>query len=130
LIVGGVITVTQEGRAGNGPWRRPNRFRLTYRSASGKPSTNEWKNGQATVETRKLDNFRPHPKTILSPHPEMGCGTIPQNDTTGIQNYRPPKRGYSLESSPSRRGAPHQGARQGKERVSTPTPSALRRGRI
>lgn len=38
----GFIEVTERGRAGNAEWRRPSKFRLTYRHAGAEPATDEW----------------------------------------------------------------------------------------
>jgi hypothetical protein len=39
----GFLEITQRGRAGNGEWRAPNLFRLTYRHMRSEPATDEWK---------------------------------------------------------------------------------------
>lgn len=39
----GYIEVTEHGQAGNGEWRRPNRFRLTYRPVGNAKPTDEWR---------------------------------------------------------------------------------------
>jgi hypothetical protein len=39
----GYMEITERGRAGNGEWRRPNLFRLTYRQVGNAKPTNEWK---------------------------------------------------------------------------------------
>lgn len=39
----GFIEVTEQGRAGNAEWRRPNLFRLTYRHTANADPTDEWK---------------------------------------------------------------------------------------
>jgi hypothetical protein len=43
LIALGFVEVTEAGRAGNAEWRRPNRFRLTYRQANRAAPTDEWR---------------------------------------------------------------------------------------
>jgi hypothetical protein len=58
LTLLGFLEITEEGVAGKGIWRKPNRFRLTYRSAFGKPPTNEWKTLRPVVER--------HSKTIFA----------------------------------------------------------------
>jgi hypothetical protein len=40
----GFVEITEQGRAGNAEWRRPNKFRLTYRQAGRAASTDEWRN--------------------------------------------------------------------------------------
>ena len=42
LVALGFLEITQQGRAGNGEWRRPNMFRLTYRDTDVS-ATNEWR---------------------------------------------------------------------------------------
>jgi hypothetical protein len=38
----GFIEVTQRGRSGNGTFRKPNRFRLTYLPTEGAAPTHDW----------------------------------------------------------------------------------------
>lgn len=38
----GLLEVTEQGRAGNAEYRKPNLFRLTYRHTDHGPATNEW----------------------------------------------------------------------------------------
>jgi hypothetical protein len=44
VVALGFVEITEAGRAGNAEWRRPNRFRLTYRHAKGVPEdgSHEW----------------------------------------------------------------------------------------
>ena len=39
----GFIEITEQGRAGNAEWRRPNKFRLTYRHTGRADQTDEWR---------------------------------------------------------------------------------------
>jgi hypothetical protein len=39
----GLIEITEVGRAGNAEWRKPNLFRLTYRSTAKAPPTEDWR---------------------------------------------------------------------------------------
>lgn len=39
----GFIEITERGRAGNAEWRKPNLFRLTFRSTDYAEPTNEWR---------------------------------------------------------------------------------------
>ncbi|RVD68837.1 MAG: hypothetical protein E5V62_03010 [Mesorhizobium sp.] len=39
----GFVEITQEGRSGNGEWRRPNLFRLTYRPTELTEPTDDWR---------------------------------------------------------------------------------------
>jgi hypothetical protein len=109
LVTTGFIEVTEKGRAGTGPWRRPNKIRLTYRPAFGNPPTNNWR-VQPTVGAYKKNNFRPPHKTgviITPPHKTRG-GTTPQNGGIGTKISTPRNVGYSLDSSPSRGRAEQQ----------------------
>lgn len=45
----GFVEITQEGRSGNGEFRRPNLYRLTYRPTDKIEATDEWK-GIETLE--------------------------------------------------------------------------------
>jgi hypothetical protein len=38
----GFLELTERGRAGNGEWRKPNIFRLTYRHTKAAPPTDDW----------------------------------------------------------------------------------------
>ncbi len=46
----GFLEITQQGRAGNAAWRKPNLFRLTYRPARGAY-------GDGTHEWRKIETY-------------------------------------------------------------------------
>jgi hypothetical protein len=53
LVALGFIEITETGRAGNAKWRRPSRYRLTFRDARGGYSgTDEWKS--ITEEQAKM----------------------------------------------------------------------------
>jgi len=39
----GFVEITERGRAGNAEWRRPHKFRLTYRQVDRAAPTDEWK---------------------------------------------------------------------------------------
>ena len=39
----GFVEITEQGRAGNAEWRRPNKFRLTYKHAGRADPTDEWR---------------------------------------------------------------------------------------
>jgi hypothetical protein len=42
IVALGFVEVTKQGRAGNGEWRWPNEFRLTYRPVDRAKPTDEW----------------------------------------------------------------------------------------
>jgi hypothetical protein len=44
VVALGFVEITEEGRAGNAEWRRPNLFRLTYRPTELLDPTDEWRN--------------------------------------------------------------------------------------
>jgi hypothetical protein len=43
LVALGFIEVTEQGRAGNAEWRRPSKYRLTYRHVDRANPTHEWR---------------------------------------------------------------------------------------
>ncbi|MEW6630314.1 MAG: hypothetical protein AB1440_05550 [Pseudomonadota bacterium] len=43
VVALGFVEITEEGRAGNAEWRRPNSFRLTYRPTELAEPTNDWR---------------------------------------------------------------------------------------
>ncbi|TGR05414.1 hypothetical protein EN833_23365 [Mesorhizobium sp. M4B.F.Ca.ET.190.01.1.1] len=43
VVALGFVEITQEGRSGNGEWRRPNLFRLTYRPTELTEPTDAWR---------------------------------------------------------------------------------------
>jgi hypothetical protein len=51
VVTLGLVEITEQGRAGNREYRRPNRYRLTYREAKGAMGngTHEWR-GIETIE--------------------------------------------------------------------------------
>ncbi len=53
----GFIEVTRRGRAGNGEYRTPNLFRLTYLPTSRRAATDEWR-AIETVEQAEQDRPR------------------------------------------------------------------------
>jgi hypothetical protein len=54
LVALGFIEVTEQGRAGNGEYRKPNRFRLTWRDTEDAPRTDDWKRIPTVAEARTL----------------------------------------------------------------------------
>jgi hypothetical protein len=84
----GFLEITQQGRAGNADWRKPNLFRLTYRPAKGVygDGTHEWrkietpeaalmladvarksKSKQPRTQCRKKTDFTPEKRTTKYP---------------------------------------------------------------
>src|SRR5690348_17187272 len=53
VVALGFVEITQEGRAGNAEWRRPNFFRLTYRPTELMEATDDWKK----IETMEEAEF-------------------------------------------------------------------------
>ena len=50
----GFVEITERGRAGNAEWRRPNKFRLTYRQAGRSATTDEWRNIKTVKEAETI----------------------------------------------------------------------------
>ena len=54
LIALGFVIITQQGRAGNAGWRRPTKFRITYRAAGKMPATDEWRQIKSMEEAEMI----------------------------------------------------------------------------
>lgn len=50
----GFIEITDPGRAGNAEFRRPAKYRLTYKATKGAPPTHEWKSIETKVEAARV----------------------------------------------------------------------------
>jgi hypothetical protein len=50
----GFIVITERGRAGNGEWRKPNQFRLTYRHTDRDEPTNDWQKIESSGQAERL----------------------------------------------------------------------------
>jgi hypothetical protein len=50
VVALGFLEVTEEGRAGNSEWRRPNLFRITHRYTAHASATNEWEKIESDEE--------------------------------------------------------------------------------
>jgi hypothetical protein len=48
----GFVEITEQGRAGNAEWRRPNLFRLTYRPVGNAKPTEEWRRITASKDAK------------------------------------------------------------------------------
>jgi hypothetical protein len=50
----GFVEITQRGRAGNGEWRAPNVFRLTYKPTDNAPPTDGWRQIKTAEEAEAI----------------------------------------------------------------------------
>jgi hypothetical protein len=50
----GFLEITEKGRSGNAEWRRPNKFRLTYRQVGRANPTDEWRRVKTIKEAEML----------------------------------------------------------------------------
>jgi len=66
----GFVELTRPGHGGNGEFRTPNLFRLTYLPASGKRPTDEWQDVRTIEEAKKIVRKfrRPHTDSYPRPH--------------------------------------------------------------
>jgi hypothetical protein len=84
LIALGFIEITEEGRAGNADWRRPNLFRLTYRYLGNARPTNEWRRirtvHDAKMIVRRARRLGIPKQNPMGVSPAFRCG-IPQYKT-------------------------------------------------
>jgi hypothetical protein len=91
----GFVQITERGRAGNAEWRRPNKFRLTYRQAGRAAITDEWRNIKTIEEAeviaataRKASKQKHFPVSVNDNfHPRNRYRKArfhtPETDTTG-----------------------------------------------
>jgi hypothetical protein len=68
----GFVELTRPGRAGNGEFRAPNLFRLTYLPAYGKAPTQEWRQFEAveTAEQAAQKSRKPVTENVSGPDTE------------------------------------------------------------
>lgn len=74
----GFLEVTEHGRAGNAEWRKPNKFRLTFRPTKGARDygTNEWRRFQTVEEADAAARAaREPPKPSKT---KSRCGFLPE----------------------------------------------------
>jgi hypothetical protein len=82
LCARGFIEKTRTGRAGNGEYRSPNLFRITYLPAGGKAPTNEWRrigtieDAEQIADDARKNSFTGHGKLLL---PVTENVTVPPN---------------------------------------------------
>jgi hypothetical protein len=83
LDVLGFAKITEHGQGGNAEFRRPNRFRLTYRHTTHAPATDEWRR----IETREaaLAAQRSARASIKLP-PRQKQKPVREKTRTGAQN--------------------------------------------
>jgi hypothetical protein len=74
----GYIEITERGRAGNGEWRRPNLFRLTYRHVGNAKPTDEWKR----VRTKHDAELYARHARRGTPRPSDGKRTTTKQNTS------------------------------------------------
>jgi hypothetical protein len=65
----GFVELTRRGRAGNGEFRSPNLFRLTYLPAHGKAPTHDWRRFETTEEAEQAarKNRKPVTENVTGP---------------------------------------------------------------
>lgn len=88
----------KRGRAGNGMWRSPNLYRLTYRPTDAADPTDDWKRigsdaeaARIATEARKPESKRrwKSPDTNISPVPVSGTQPVPVSATSGVASPVP-----------------------------------------
>jgi hypothetical protein len=88
LVNLGFIEVTEQGRAGNAEWRRPNKFRLTYSYVQRAQPTNEWDRIKTDEEAIMIA------KAVRRPGRNSSNGTGQKNKTpmTVLKSFQCQKR--------------------------------------
>jgi hypothetical protein len=76
LVSLGFLEVVERGRGGNAAWRRPSKYRLTYRKTDGEPPTNEWRlitkeeAAMIAAGARRPAEYFPGSESVLKPGAE------------------------------------------------------------
>ena len=80
----GFVELTRPGRGGNGEFRAPNLFRLTYLPAYGKAPTHEWRQFETVEAAEQAAKKSRHPvtETVTGPVTETVTVTGHGNRTT------------------------------------------------
>jgi hypothetical protein len=100
----------RRGRAGNGPYRTPNLFRLTYRPVGDTEPTDEWRQITSTDHAKSVKSGikKTSPKKHFSgrknrsgPGRKNRSGTGPEKPVNAPQNTGPEKPVNYLDSYPS-----------------------------
>ena len=88
----GFIRVTEEGRAGNGEWRKPNKFALTHLATADNPkATEDWKRLKTFEEAIALAFAARKPTKKTKPHSDK-TRAVPLGQTRAQKgNYRSDK---------------------------------------
>jgi hypothetical protein len=94
LCVLGFVELTRPGRGGNGEFRTPNLFRLTYLPANGKRPTDEWQNIRTIEDAKQIvrkirtPGTDSYPKPGTDSYPKTGHVFLPETpDSPGTDSY-------------------------------------------
>lgn len=68
----GFVEITERGRAGNAEWRRPHKFRLTYRQLDRAAPTDEWKGIKTKEEAEMIAHEARRPPKRRNKTPVAG----------------------------------------------------------
>jgi hypothetical protein len=123
VVALGFVEITEQGRAGNAEWRRPNKFRLTYRYVDRAKPTDEWRRIKTTEEaemvarTARAGRKPKHFPVVVSAKSQCGNRTTKpefhntETTTTPIVR-KPPLTLYSRTQGRSSEGKPAVGLYQ------------------
>jgi hypothetical protein len=75
----GFAEITEPGRAGNGEWRRPNLFRLTYRQVDRADPTDEWRRIKTIEEAEMIAQTARGSRRKIISHSRKTAGFAPEN---------------------------------------------------
>jgi hypothetical protein len=110
----GLVELTRVGYGGNGEFRRPNLFRLTYLSANGKRPTDEWRKFRTTEEAKQVvqklrkSDTDSYPGPDTDSYPKTGRGFLPEAPHSPDTDSYPLSRysSHLLHSHPHRGDTP------------------------
>lgn len=79
----GFIVITERGRAGNGEWRKPHKFRLTFRHTEHDGSTDDWRKIEAREDAERIAAEARKNKTPVA----VNANTSGGNRTTNAKSH-------------------------------------------
>lgn len=102
----GLLVVEGRGRAGNGEFRTPNRYRLTYLPTANRAPTDEWarisspEDAKAAIKQARQKTDRPAPRWRPAPGPPLATVPGPPVGDCGGQATGPPVGDSSIDTLP------------------------------
>jgi hypothetical protein len=98
VVALGFVEITDQGRAGNAEWRKPSKFRLTYRYKDRAPPTHEWRRIKTLEEATLVANTARGSKRFpVAVSAKSQCGKRTTKET--IHSAETTTTGHSAETT-------------------------------